>query len=262
MSNANRYSRFRFARGPLESVYENEETRRPDFPLHEEMSRRRYPVRILRYWWLNLVIQEEAKRLGGPLTIVDVGSDRGTIKRLISPIEGATWIGLDIDIAREGIELARYDQLVKCDFDEGLALPDGVADIAICSHVLEHLPRPEFTMSEIARIMKPGGLLLVGVPVAPRLFAKIRERQFEKQLADGTRNKWQHVRVYWRKRLEQLARDTGFEVEFSSGTAIVRKKGSRLEDFAGWIRINQIAAALFPAMGQEICMQLRKPEKR
>ncbi len=260
MSNANKYSRFRFARGPLASVYENEETRRPDFPLHEEMSKRRFPVRILRYWWLNLVIHEEAKKLGRPLTIVDVGSDRGTIKRLISPIDGAKWIGLDIDISREGIELAKYDELVKCDFDAGLALPDGVADIVICSHVLEHLPRPEFTMAEINRIMKPGGMLLVGVPVTLKLFAKIREYQFGKQLKAGTRTKWQHVRVYWKKRLESLARNSGFEVEFSSGTAIIRKKGSRLEDHAGWIRINQVFAALFPAMGQEICMQLRKPE--
>jgi hypothetical protein len=49
-------------------------------------------------------------------------------------------------------------------------------------------------------------------------------------------------------------------MEFSSGTALIRKKGSKLEDYAAWIRINQIGAALFPSLGQELCMQLRKPK--
>jgi SAM-dependent methyltransferase len=243
----------------LAPVFDNEEARKPDFPIYDEMSKRRFPVRVLRYWWLNLVIQGEVKRIFGPVTVVDVGCDRGITKRLTSPIAGAKWIGLDIDTSRGGIESAHYDELVQCDFDEGLAVPDGVADIVICSHVLEHLPRPEFTMSEINRIMKPGALLLVGVPVAPKFLAKIRQRQFDRQLALGTRLPGQHVRVYWPERLEGLASDTGFETEFSSGTAMIRKKGSWLEDHAAWIRFNQVLAGLFPAWGQEICMQLRKP---
>jgi SAM-dependent methyltransferase len=253
-----RYGRFRFVHEPLDSIANNEETHRADFPLAKEMNSRRYPVRALRYWWLSRVIEEEVRSLDHAPTIVDVGCDRGIIKRFTPPIQGAKWIGLDIDTDRPDVELARYDERIQADFDEGLPVPDATADIAICSHVLEHLPRPEFTMREIHRILKPGGLLLVGVPTAPRFIARLREKQFQKQLADGSRVHGQHIHVFDSERLSDLARATGFDIEYVTGTALIRKKGSKLEDYAAWIRFNQIGASLFPSIGQELCMQLRK----
>jgi SAM-dependent methyltransferase len=256
------YSRFRFLREPLDSIDKNDETHRADFPFSAELNKRRYPVRTLRYWWLARVIDEEVQRLDHPPTIVDVGCDRGIIKRFIPPIEGAKWIGLDIDINRPDVELAKYDERIQADFDEGLPVPDATADIAICSHVLEHLPRPDFTMGEIYRILKPGGMLLVGVPTAPKFIARFREKQFQKQLAEGSRVHGQHIHVFDSKRLTDLATRTGFVVEYLTGTALLRKKGSKLEDYAAWIRFNQMGASLFPSIGQELCMQLRKPDSK
>ena len=260
-NNSKNYDRFRFVREPLDSIDKNDETHRTDFPFSAELHKRRYPVRALRYWWLSRVIDEEVRRLDHPPVIVDVGCDRGIIKRFIQPIAGARWTGLDIDIDRPGVELAKYDERIQADFDEGLPVPDATADIAICSHVLEHLPRPEFTMREILRILKPGGLLLVGVPTAPKFIARLREKQFAKQLANGSRVHGQHIHVFDRERLADLAERTGFGVEYLTGTALIRKKGSKLEDYAAWIRFNQIGASLFPSLGQELCMQLRKPLK-
>jgi len=254
-----RYGRFRFVHEPLDSIDKNDETHAPDFPFAAELNKRRYPVRALRYWWLSRVIDEEVKELDHPPVVVDVGCDRGIIKRFIPPIKGAKWIGLDIDVDRPDVELAKYDERIQADFDEGLPVPDATADIAICSHVLEHLPRPEFTMREIFRILKPGGLLLVGVPTAPKFVAKLREKQFRKQLADGSRVHGQHIHVFWDRRLRDLAEGIGFIVEYSTGTSLIRKKGSKLEDYGAWIRFNQIGASLFPSFGQELCMQLRKP---
>jgi SAM-dependent methyltransferase len=257
----NNYGRFRFVSEPLDSIDKNDETHRPDFPFAEDLNKRRYPVRALRYWWLARVIDEEVARLDHAPVIVDVGCDRGIIKRFIPPIKDARWIGLDIDINRPDVELAKYDERIQADFDEGLPVPDSTADIAICSHVLEHLPRPEFTMREINRILKPGGILLVGVPTAPKFVAKMREKQFQKQLANGSRVHGQHIHVFWEERLRNLAGSTGFDVEYATGTALIRKKGSKLVDYAAWIRFNQIGASLFHSLGQEICMQLRKPVK-
>lgn len=258
-TNRKKYSRFRFVSAPLSAINENAEIRQADFPFAKELEKRKYPIRALRYWWMHCVIEEEAERVGKPVTIADVGCDRGIIKRFIPTIKDARWIGLDIDTNREGIGLAKYDELLRCDFNEGIPLPAASVDIAICSHVLEHLPRPEFTLSEIAKIVRPGGMILVGVPIAPKFIADLRERQLAKELKNGTRKIGQHLQLFSINRLRRLAEQNGLQIEFSVGTALLRKKGSRLENSAAWIRFNQIWAALFPSLGMELCVQLRKP---
>lgn len=259
-TNLKKYSRFRFLSEPLTTITDNEEIRKPDFPFSELLKQTKYPVRALRYWWMHCVIQDEVKHRHAPVTIVDVGCDTGIIKRFVPPVKNSRWIGLDIITTRKGLEVAGYEEILQCDFDEGLPLPDSSVDIVICSHVLEHLPRPEFTMGELARILKPGGMLLVGVPIAPKFIARLREKQFQKQLASGKRKMGQHIQMFWIKRLKKLVEDKGLKFEFSAGTALMRKKGSRLENYALWIRFNQIWAALFPSLGQELCVQIRKPQ--
>lgn len=258
-NNQKKYSRFRFVSEPLTAITHNEEIRKPDFPFAELLSKTKYPIRALRYWWLQCAIEDEAKRVGKPIVIADVGCDRGIIKRFVPPVKNARWIGLDLITDREGLAAAKYDELYQCDFNVGLPLADGAVDIAVFSHVLEHLPRPEFTLREITRILRPGGMLLLGVPTAPKVIAQIRERQFAKQFEAGTRTRGQHVNVFWLKRLRRLAEQVGLQIEFSTGTAMIRKKGSRLENYAFWIRFNQVWAAMFPSLGQELCVQLRKP---
>lgn len=51
------------------------------------------------------------------------------------------------------------------DFDkEPLPIPDSSADEVYCSHCLEHVRNPESLLSEITRILKPGGLFWLRVP--------------------------------------------------------------------------------------------------
>lgn len=45
-----------------------------------------------------------------------------------------------------------------------LPFPDHIFDIVICSEVLEHIPNEEAAISEIIRILKPGGTLVISVP--------------------------------------------------------------------------------------------------
>jgi SAM-dependent methyltransferase len=48
-------------------------------------------------------------------------------------------------------------------------VPSGAYDSAICLEVLEHIPNPSKAISEIYRILKPGGILVVSVPHLSRL---------------------------------------------------------------------------------------------
>ncbi|MFO0892544.1 MAG: methyltransferase domain-containing protein [Isosphaeraceae bacterium] len=53
---------------------------------------------------------------------------------------------------------------IECDLTRRLPFDDEAFDTVILSDVLEHIPQPEFVWHEIARILRPGGRLLMNVP--------------------------------------------------------------------------------------------------
>ena len=138
-------------------------------------------------------------------------------------------------------------------------MPDSSVDILVNSHVLEHLPRPEFAVSEFYRVLRPGGLLILGLPVRPKFIAKIREKQYASQLVEGTRILGEHQHSFWPDRVRQLVESSGFNIDFILGTYFIRKGGAFWENSALWMRINQLWGSLFPSLGQEICVKARKP---
>jgi SAM-dependent methyltransferase len=53
---------------------------------------------------------------------------------------------------------------VFANLDEPLPFADATFDTVLMTDVLEHLPRPHLVFDEIARLLTPGGKLLLGVP--------------------------------------------------------------------------------------------------
>jgi SAM-dependent methyltransferase len=78
-----------------------------------------------------------------------------------------------------------------------LALPDAAFDAAVCAEVLEHLDDDAAALAELARVLRPGGLLLVTVPANPYRY-------------DWT-DRWAgHRRRYDAATLEERMREAGF----------------------------------------------------
>lgn len=50
------------------------------------------------------------------------------------------------------------------DLNEPIALPSASFDTVLLTDVLEHLPRPDDLFREVHRLLRPGGVLIVGVP--------------------------------------------------------------------------------------------------
>lgn len=95
------------------------------------------------------------------------------------------------------------------------ALPfeDNVFDLVICSHVLEHVQDDAKAMRELRRVMRPGALGALIVPVDPdrgRTYedARIIDPQ-ERLRAFG---QFDHVRIYGQDYAQRL-RNSGFAVE-------------------------------------------------
>lgn len=99
----------------------------------------------------------------GPLDILDVGCGTGT-NSLALAAKGHRLHG--IDISEAAIERYRgqgFDGKAG-DLENGLDYPDAGFDLVFCSEVIEHMMSPELLAREMARVLIPGGLLVVSTP--------------------------------------------------------------------------------------------------
>ena len=96
--------------------------------------------------------------------VLDVGCGGGKMLRTIAVHnQDLTLLGCDVVVPTDIDGAFTFAQL---DGESGL-LPyeDASADIALVVDVLEHVERPETVLSEIARVLRPGGRLLAFVPI-------------------------------------------------------------------------------------------------
>jgi SAM-dependent methyltransferase len=63
----------------------------------------------------------------------------------------------------------RYGRLDYISDATAIPVEDASFDAVLCTEVLEHVPEPERVMREAARVLKPGGLLLVTAPLGSGL---------------------------------------------------------------------------------------------
>ena len=217
----------------------------------------RFPLRMMRYWWTLCILQDEARRLGRPITVCDVGCGKGILHKYAGESVPARWVGLDMKVDRANLTEGGYDELYACDFDQPLPVADCSADVVVFLHVLEHVPRPEFTFSELTRILRPGGVLLAGSPVAPRWIAKMREWVFRKQIRAGKRRPGAHIHCFWPARWSAVVRGEGLNIELLTGAYLLRWAGNPLENTEWWLRLNQLWGALFPSLGGEVYVMAR-----
>ena len=100
-------------------------------------------------------------------------------------------------------------KVVKCDLErDSLGMEDGSVDCAILSEVIEHI-NPYFvnyTLSEVNRILKVGGKLIITTPNIASLFRRL------KLLIGKTPIYRLHVREYTKYEVEGLLRDHGFRI--------------------------------------------------
>jgi hypothetical protein len=92
-------------------------------------------------------------------------------------------------------------------------LPDGVYDVVVANHVLEHIPDDRQAMRELFRLLKPGGLALLTVPVNTS-----RQTTYENPTITDSAERHahfsaaNHVRYYGLDFSDRLA-EAGFVVE-------------------------------------------------
>jgi SAM-dependent methyltransferase len=89
--------------------------------------------------------------------LLDVGFGAGT---LMEAARRAGWTALGVEVSRSAVEHVRgLGFEVFCGTLHEAQYPDNHFDVVTASEVLEHVPDPQLVLNEIARVVRPGGLL-------------------------------------------------------------------------------------------------------
>lgn len=231
-------------------------------------ARRRFPMRRAKFPVMSDVLADLARRLGRPPRVLDAGLGQAKLERVHAhahPDVPVRWHGLDRH--RYRLELRRDLPGIERVQGDVTALPyrAGSFDAAVCSYVLQHLERPERAVAELARVVAPGGLVLIAVPNSPQPLKLVLELLHPLlvwvQRRRGRRFDYGPQRQFWNlPRLRRLVEGAGLVPVRWQGLGFVSGGPlGWLEDRAWWYRWNLRAGARVPRLGQDLLVVARRP---
>ncbi len=141
-------------------------------------------------------------------SILDLGCGTGAVLSLVlTEFAGIKACGIDLSekmIEKAAETLDRDVQLVVGDSDD-LPWVDNSFDLVVCNSSFHHFPEPLKVLSDIKRVLKPGGRIIIADPwwSKPKRFCiNLFLKSPVNYLGD--------VRIYSEKETRQMLRDCGF----------------------------------------------------
>lgn len=135
-------------------------------------------------------------------TLLEIGFGSGYNLKKLARKYGFRTIGADI--IQETVSLYNAQKIpnshaVKIDpYLNSLDFQDNSIDVAVCSHVLEHVPDDQKLVHELARVLRPGGFVFFNVP--------LNEEKLDVP---------SHIRKYTPEKFTSLIRQNSFYIEKS-----------------------------------------------
>lgn len=138
-----------------------------------------------------------------PGRILDIGCGLGF---LLSALE-ERWAKYDVEVSHFAAHHAsRWGQIHVGDL-KSASFGDENFDVVVMYHVIEHISDPVATIIEVRRILKPGGILLLGTPDFDSGCAR-RFGDNYRLLHDRT-----HVSLFTNDSMHHFLRDHGFRID-------------------------------------------------
>lgn len=118
---------------------------------------------------------------------LNAGCGEGLYSKFLESFQEISEI-VNLDLTLPSIPEQRADSRHKAKQGSLTWLPfeDNTFDSCLCSEVIEHIEEDTLAISELARVIKPGGFLLVSVPTPPAPYdpAHVREGYTLKDLSE------------------------------------------------------------------------------
>lgn len=223
-----------------------------------ESNHRRYRLRLARYAalaeTLAAIADARGERAGAPLRLLDAGAGNGRTVRYLEPhgaLDSFEFHAIEIDPHRidrlYGKE--RWREIKNVDLTEGAPYQDEFFDVVVCEQVLEHLHDADSILKDLVRVLRPGGVLIIGVPTFPPGLATIRRRivPLFDRIAGRERG---HCQVFTAAGLRRFARSSGhLTIDQIRGFRVLSGGVlAPLENYQWWYRFNRRLGELAPAL--------------
>jgi len=150
-------------------------------------------------------------------------------------LAGHTVVGTDVSpVAIEKFKAQGWEG-VLCDLEtQKLRFPDGSFDLVYASEMIEHCADSRAVLSEISRLLKPGGMLVLSTPNSAfwpyRILALLGQTPSEYQHPG-------HVRFFSKRSLLNTIESAGFEIVSTSARHMYIVLGSFGDPFAPLLRL-------------------------
>lgn len=235
-----------------------------------EPSPTKYRLRLARYKGLSEAVTDFVKskdlKDDSKIDMLDIGIGSGRSLRYIDH-EGRdinisdkiNLFGLDLMVDRlAGVYGSERWKLTRGNIEKGIPFQDNSFDLILCEQLLEHLNDPKAAVIELNRVIKPGGLLILGVPI---FFPPLpTARNIIMPLVNKFRDKPStHLQTFSLFSIKSLVKNNSdFELIDSRGYRIVSGGPLKpLDNFYWWYKLNRILGRIFTPFCIEVQLILR-----
>ena len=116
------------------------------------------------YWWSNRFYATLARRYGNRgARFLEVGSGMGHLTGQLEDTFETFGMDLNHWAVKQSKAVVERSSLQTASAQE-LPYQDGVFNVVIIKHIVEHLPNPALALREIGRVTEPGGTLILATP--------------------------------------------------------------------------------------------------
>lgn len=158
------------------------------------------------HWWHHhkrAIVHQLIERFASKGMVLDVGAGTG---KTLAELKTKGWLAVGLDSEQEAVEWSkkRGIKVRRCDLEtEKFPFRSNQFELVLALDVLEHIGDEKEVLSEIRRVLKPKGIVIITVPAYQRLF-----NYWDKMLG--------HQRRYTVKLLKKRLQKAGFKISYLS----------------------------------------------